>query len=177
MTAPNFSTSAQDVVAVLDSQFAQVFEGARAIRATVSRVSKAMEHPLETGVTITDHRIILPIKIELSLLLTNADYRDVYQQVADLFKQAELLTVQTRVDSFADMLIEKMPHEETSEILDGVFLVLSLTEAKFVEPQFAPLKVQEPRSSNTVQRGQQQPKAVPPERAERQGSILSQVFK
>lgn len=167
-------TNAQDVVAVLASDFSQVFQKARAIKATIMRASKAMEHPLETGATITDHRIVLPVNIELSFVLASEDYRAVYQQVRDLFKRGELLTVQTRVDSFPSMLIEKMPHDETPDMLDGVALALSLKEAQFVQPQFSALKVAQPKDSNTVQRGQQQPTEAPPAR---KSSVLGSFFK
>ena len=169
-------TNALDVVAVLKADFSQVFQNARAIKATVGRGSKAMEHPLETGATVTDHRIILPVTVDLSLLLTTENYRAVYQQVRDLFKRGELLTVQTRVDSFPSMLIEKMPHEETADILDGVALALSLKEAQFVQPQFSALKVRQPKDSNTVRRGQQQPTETPAA-AGRRTSILGGFFK
>lgn len=167
-------TNAQDVVAVLNSDFQQVFQKARAIKATIVRASKAMEHPLETGATITDHRIVLPVNIELSMILSTADYRAVYQQVRDLFKRGDLLTVQTRVDSFPSMLIEKMPHDETPEMFDGVALALSLKEAQFVQPQFSALKVAQPKDSNTTARGQQQPTESPPARKQ---SVLSGFFK
>lgn len=162
------------MVAVLKSDFSQAFEKARAIKAAVGRGSKAMEHPLETGATVTDHRIILPTTIELALILSSEDYRAVYQQVVDLFKRGELLTVQTRVESFPSMLIEKMPHDETADIFDGVALALSLKEAQFVQPQFSTLKVRRPKDSNTVARGQQQPTESPPAR---KSSVLSGFFK
>jgi hypothetical protein len=135
-----------------------------------------MEHPLETGATITDHRIILPVNIELSLILASEDYRAVYQQVRDLFNKGDLLTVQTRVDSFPSMLIEKMPHDETPELYDGVALALSLKEAHFVTPQFSALKVARPKDSNTKARGQQQPTETPPA-AGRRTSVLGSIFK
>ena len=174
MSAQTTPTGAQDVVAVLDSKFRQVFEKARAVKATIVRASKAMEHPLETGATVTDHRIVLPVNVELSLILASEDYRAVYQQVRDLFVKGELLTVQTRVDSFPSMLIEKMPHDETPEMFDGVALALSLKEAQFVQPQFSTVKVEKPKNSTTVKRGQQQPTESPPQR---KASILSGIFK
>lgn len=174
MSAVTTPTGAQDVVAVLDSKFRQVFAKARAIKATIVRASKAMEHPLETGATITDHRIVLPVNIELSMILASDDYRAVYQQVRDLFNRGDLLTVQTRVDSFASMLIEKMPHDETPEMFDGVALALSLKEAQFVQPQFSALKVAQPKDSTTVKKGQQQPTDSPPARKQ---SVLSGFFK
>ena len=166
--------SAQDVVAVLASEFTQVFPKARAMKATVIRASKAMEHPLETGATITDHRIVLPVTIELSLILSSDDYKAVYQQIRDLFHRGELLTVQTRVDSFPSMLIEKMPHDETPEMIDGVALGLSLKEAQFVQPKFSTIKAAAPRDTNTVQKGQQQPTETPPAK---KASVLSGFFK
>lgn len=167
-------SNTQDVTAVLNANFEQVFEKARAVKATIMRASKAMEHPLETGATITDHRILLPVNIELSMLLTSEDYPVVYQQVRDLFVKGELLTVQTRVDSFPSMLIEKMPHDETPEMLDGVALALSLKEAIFVQPQFSTIKVAKPKNSATVKQGQKQPTESPPAR---KSSILSGFFK
>ena len=168
------ATGSQDVLAVLNAALEQVFALARPIKATVMRSAKNMEHPIETGATVTDHRIVLPTSIELSLLLTSEEYPTVYQQVRDLFLRGELLTVQTRVDSFPSMMIEKMPHDETADMIDGVALALTLKEAMFVQPQFATIKVARPKDSSTVKRGQQQPTEAPPAR---QSSILSRFFK
>lgn len=168
-------TNAQDVVAVLASDFTQVFANARTIKVSINRSSKAMEHPLETGSTITDHRIVLPVQAELSLVIASADYQAVYQQIADLFRRGELLTLQTRVGATPSMLIEKMPHEESGDMIDGIALTLSLKEAMFVTPQFSTLpasKVARPRDSDTSKRGQQQPTE-----SARSGSILSGWFK
>lgn len=171
MTTP---TAAQDVIAVLDGNLRQVFAAARPIKASIGRGSKVMEHPLETGALTTDHRVLLPITIELSMLLTSAEYRAVYQQIRDIFIRGDLLTVQTRADSFTSMMIEKIPHEETAEIFDGVALALSLKEAHFVTAKFTTLKVARPKDSTTKDRGQQQPKATPPAR---KSSILGSWFK
>ena len=171
----DFPTNAQDVVAVLAADFSQVFPNARALKVSINRSSKAMEHPLETGATVTDHRIILPVLAELSMILASEDYKAVYQQIGDLFRRGELLTVQTRVGSFSSMLIEKMPHEETPELFDGVAVALSLKEALFVTPQFStlpPSKVARQKDSDTVKRGQQQPTE-----SKQKSSVLSEWFK
>lgn len=169
-------SAAVDVVCVLNAALVQVFEKARPMKAQVKPESKLMEHPLETGSTITDHRIILPVTIELAMLLSSEDYASVYNQIKDLFLRAELLTVQTRVGSYPDMLIEKIPHEESADMQDGCIVAVTLKEARFVTPQFSPLKVATPRDSTTVKRGEQQPKETPPATA-RRGSILSGVFR
>jgi len=174
-TAP-VPTAAVDVVCVLNEALVQVFTLARPIKAEVKEDSKAMEHPLETGASIIDHRVILPTVIELSMLLASDNYPAVYGQIKDLFMRAELLTVQTRVGSYPSMMIEKIPHEETTDMQDGVPLALTLKEARFVTPLFSPLKVATPRDSNTVKRGEQQPKDTPPA-APRGGSVLSGIFR
>lgn len=166
-------TAAADVTAILDADLVQVFERARMIRAEVLPESKVMEHPLEDGASVVDHRIILPVVINLSMVLASQDYAAVYNQIRDFFLRAELLTVQTRIGSFSNMLIEKMPHDENADIVDGVLLAVTLKEAQFAEAQFVQLKVARPRDSNTVKRGEQQPQTSPPQRG---GSVLSRVF-
>jgi hypothetical protein len=164
---------ATDVVCVLDANLSQVFATARPIKAVIKEESKAMEHPLETGAIVTDHRVILPVEIELSLVLSAEDYRGTYRQIRDLFYKGELLTVQTRTESYRSMVIASMPHEENADAFDVVMQALTLKEAQYVEAQFTDAKVARPRDSRTVQRGEQQPKAAP----ERGGSILSRLFK
>jgi hypothetical protein len=164
-----------DVVCVLDANLAQVFERARPIKATVKEDSKAMEHPLETGAVVTDHRVILPTEIQLSLVLASEDFQGTYRQIRDLFTKGELLTVQTRTDSYPNMAITSLPHDETADTLDAVTLALALKEVKYVEAQFTEFKVAKPKDAKTVQRGEQQPQ--PKAATERSGSILSGLFK
>jgi hypothetical protein len=155
LTLPNQSV---DVVAVLDADFNQVFGGARPMKATVSETSKVMEHPVETGVTITDHRIIMPVEIELSMLI-GLDYRSVYQQIKQLWRNATLLTVQTRTDSYPNMLISDIPHDETGEMFDVAPLAIKMREVLFVTPQFGALpakKVANKKQQSTVSRGEVQ---------------------
>lgn len=162
---------ATDVICVLNASLAQVFELARPMKAAVTPDSKAMEHPLETGAVVTDHRIILPIEIELSLILVGADtYRTTYRQVADLFRRGELLTVQTRADSYASMVIQSMPHEENPDQFDVLVLALKLKEVQYVDAKFTTAKVRHKKDSRTSKRGEQQPQPA------RQSSILSSLF-
>lgn len=164
-----------DVVCVLDASLTQVFEAARAVKATVTRDSKSMEHPLETGATVTDHRVILPTEIELSLVLSSADYKGVYRQIANLFTKGDLLTVQTRADTYRNMVIQKIPHEENPDVFDALNLAMTLKEVLYVDAQFSDLKVSRPRDSKTKHRGEQQPKDTGG--TAKQSSILSRLFK
>lgn len=153
---PNASA---DIVAVFDDNFNQVFVNGRPIKAIVNEDSKVMEHPVETGATITDHSIILPVEIELSLILSADEYRNVYQQIKQVFFGRRLLTVQTKTDSYRNMLIQKLPHDEDPELFNVIALALSLKEVLFVTPQFGTLpasKVANKSNASTVNRGEQQ---------------------
>ena len=157
-TVPPEQPSAADSVGVFDAEFKQLFAKARPVRASVYEAARVMDHPVESGGTITDHRVIQPIEVELSMLLVEADYRDTYNQIKTLYNSATLLTVQTRTGSYGNMLIAELPHEESPDIQDAITLALRLREAILVTVQFQalpPKAVAKPRAASTVKRGQQ----------------------
>lgn len=152
-----------DTVAVFNQDFTQLFKNARALKAIVKEQAKVMEHPIESGAIITDHRIILPIEIELSLLLTKDDYKSVYQSIKGYYLQGTLLVVQTRSGVYQNMLIQSIPHEENPDMYNALALALTLkqvifTTAKYgVVPKYPknstnkPLGVQSGTSATTSQ--------------------------
>lgn len=153
-------SASSDAVAVFGANLSQVFSGARPIKAAVTEDSKLMEHPLETGAVVTDHRIVLPIEIELSLILT-ATYRNVYQQIKQLFTDGTLLTVQTRTASYSNMVIMSLPHDEDPEMFDAIAIAVKLRQVEIISPQYGtlpPSKVANKSQASTVKKGQQQGK-------------------
>lgn len=152
-----------DTVAVFTQDFFQVFQEARAIKAVVKEQAKLMEHPVESGAIITDHRIILPVEIELSLILTPEFYQEVYKSIRQYYLNGTLLVVQTRSGIYENQLIAGMPHEEDPEIFDTIAIALSLKEVIFVTAQYGVV----PRSAKngpTTNKGAQQGKTTSPER-------------
>ena len=143
-----------DTVAVFTQEFDQVFRDARSIKAVVKEQAKVMEHPLETSAVITDHRIILPIEIELNLILLPVSYQDTYKAIKSYYLNGTLLVIQTRTGIYENMLIASIPHEETPEQYDAISLNLNLREALFVTPTGNIVPAQ-PSDSTTVDRGQQ----------------------
>jgi hypothetical protein len=164
-------TSAYDQVQVLDQDFNQVFPLARALKAVVKEEAKVMEHPLETGATITDHRIILPVEIELSFILPPGSYQDTYRQIRQFYLNATLLIVQTKSGVYYDQLIASMPHEENPDQYDALTLALTLKQAQFATTKvdYSPKNV---KQSSEVNRGAQQGKTVPTSPQE-QSAIIS----
>ena len=148
-------TFAVDYVAVFDQSFNQLFRNARAIKAVIKETAKVMEHPIETGAIITDHRIVLPVEIDLSLILASDDYQDVYQSIKQYYLNATLLIIQTRSGIYQNQLISGLPHEEDPTKFNALTIALSLKEVIIVSAQFN-ITPKNPSNSNTVNRGTQQ---------------------
>lgn len=163
-------TIAFDTVAVFDQEFNQVFKAARAIKAVVKEQSKVMQHPVETGIVITDHRIVLPIEIELTLILSSLDYSDIYKNIRQFYNAGTLLTVQTRSDVYYNQVIDSMPHEEDPTQFNVIALALNLIQVQFVKPQYGVIPKQS-KNQSVQKRGVQQTTTAPAsqESAARQG--------
>lgn len=154
------ATASFDTVAIFDQNFQQLFALARPIKATVKEAAKLMEHPLETGSTFIDHTIILPVEVELSLIPTYGEYRNVYEAMRQAFRNRDLLVVQTKTGTYDNLLIESMPHEEDPEMYDTVTIAVTLREVQLIQAQFNKLplnRVRNPANSSTVDKGQQRP--------------------
>jgi hypothetical protein len=148
-----------DSVAILTQDYTQVFNQARPIKAVVKEEAKLMEHPVETGITIVDHRIILPVEIELSMILSPNDYQNTYNQIREFYLNATLLIVQTRAGVYTNQLIQSMPHEEDPALYDTLSIALSLKEVQFVTAKYSNTPKNK-SNSNTSDRGSQQGKEV-----------------
>lgn len=149
---PSFAV---DYVAVFTQDFLQVFKEARAIKAVVKEQAKVMEHPVESGAIITDHRIILPVEIDLSLILQAPDYQNVYKTIRQYYLNGTLLVVQTRSGIYENQLISGMPHEEDPTQYDALAVALSLKQVQFVTAQYGVVP-KNAKNSTTVNRGTQQ---------------------
>jgi hypothetical protein len=148
-------SAAVDAVAIYDQNYNQLFQQAKSIKVVVKENSKLMEHPLETGSILTDHRIILPTEIEMSLVLSSTDYTDVYKSISQYYYNATLLIVQTRAAIYANQLIEAIPHEEDPNMYDALTIALSLKQILLVSAQYAPAPKYSSNTS-TQNRGTQQ---------------------
>lgn len=152
-------SNAVDVVGIFDSDYNQLFTGARAFKAAIFETSKVFEHPLEDGSSVSDHRIINPTEIDMQLFITGRDYRDIYRAIKQWWLAGESLTVRTRTDDYPNMIIVNMPHEEEPQLWETVRLVVTFREMILVQSQFQPMPARSVRRSgdqSTVKRGDQQ---------------------
>lgn len=171
--------SGVDVVGIFDSEFQQVFVGARPIKALIGETAKTMDHPTETGATVTDHRVLLPVTIDLSIILDPAEFRQVYQNIRRAFQLSTLFTVQTKSGGYQNMMIADMPHDEDPATFDTIAMALKMQQVQFVTAQFVKLpanKVRAKAQQSTKDRGQQAPKTPTASTQARSQSMLSRIF-
>jgi len=161
-------TSRIDVVGIYDGDtLTQLFTDARPMRGDIRKLARVMSRPVETGVTLSDHRISLPIQIELPLVIPSAAYSSTYQQLTQAWNNATKLTVQTKAGVFPNMIIEALPHREDPEMFDSIMLNLRLIEVQFVAPSSiaqpnapANYSPSNPQNQSIVARGLQSPLIV-----------------
>jgi len=156
------SSASQDVVGVFDQKtFNQVFTDARPMKAKVNETASVMSHPVEDGTSVTDHKVINPVDIELSMIIDSSDYRSVYKTIKQHFIKSTLLVVQTRTDVYRSMIISAMPHDEDPAIFDSVTIAVKLAEVKFATftrgrvPTVS--KPKDDKNSKTQDTGKKQP--------------------
>lgn len=126
----------------------QLFTNARPMKATIRETSKVMEHPVETGVVLSDHHIINPIEIDIPLIVTSnapgllgtltgsvaQNYATTYSQIRQAFLNATPLAVKTNVGVFSNMIIANMPHEENPDMFDVITILLHLKQVIYIQP-------------------------------------------
>jgi len=155
----------RDVVGLWRDDFKQFCALSRPMNCRVTEPTKNMEHPVESGSVITDHRVILPVEIEMSLVMDADSFADQYAQLRTAMKNATLLYVHTRTSVYGNMIITDMPHDENPDQYDTIAVSLRLKEVILVTATFEPLpprSVQNKDNSSTKDRGQTQKKDPQP---------------
>ncbi len=138
----------------------QVYVQARPLKASVRETSKVMDHPVETGVVLSDHHIINPVEIDLPLVVPAIYYSAIYQQIKADFLAATELSVKTPVNVYTSMIIADMPHEESPEHFNAIIIGLHLKQVLFevpgsTQPLPANYSPADPADQDTVQSGLQ----------------------
>lgn len=172
----SISTKSSDVVAVLNSNLSQVFVNASVIKVSVTEESQVMSHPVESGSTIEDEVVFLPTTVTLNFLLSPSSYRSTYQEIKQLYKKREILTVQTKSDSYQSLVIENMPHDEDASIYDTIAISIRLREVNFIETEYeayTPKKVRNPADASNKKTGE----AKTSDASDRYKSIASKIGK
>ena len=168
-------TETADLVAILNVDGEQVFARARPLKASISPEIKYMTHPVEKGGNITDHRVILPDIVTLSVVLEAGNYRDTYQAIKQAARSSIPFIIQTKSDTFNNMQITAYPSEEDPTFFDTLLVNVAFREIQFDAAQIqilAPDAVSNNADTSTVDRGEVQGTDATSEN----GSLLFRVF-
>lgn len=168
------ATKAIDVVGVYDIDFNQVFSDARPLKVSISDEAVFFKHPLENSTTRTDHVIFQPIKITMSMVISGEDYKNVYQQIKQLYRSQTQLIVQTKIDTYENIYIQSIPHEESPANFDSIIMNLILEETKLAVTVIT--FIPELQSDNDTKNRGQQESSTPTNAQEQKGSTLSRWF-
>lgn len=163
-----FFPNAADSVAVFDADFNQVFSNARPIRVQPRPTSRLLKHPTENGQLVPDYAVIDPITIDMQLIVEAQFYRDTYQEIKNLYQTKPYLTVQTRADTFSNMVIVDMPNDENPNMLNALSINLVFEQVLVVTStsNFLPA---DPTQVDTQQLGEQSTYPITPVASSNQG--------
>lgn len=150
-------------VGIYDNGYNQVFSEAIIEKAVVKEPSRLMDHPLESGSEITDHRIIEQIRIELSICLPEETAVNTYRTMRQAYLKGTLFSVKTKSLIYSNQVIEDFPHEENTENFNMFLLALKFRQVQFAtsvttEIPYAP---KDPLNADTVDKGTIQPSPTP----------------
>lgn len=163
-------------VQVLDGNtFAVLFNSAHPMRVAVSDEKRATRFQVENGGERSDHVVDNAVELAIEFVLSGHSARQQYEAMRLAYEENRLVTVQTRMRTYENMLIEAFPHEETPTIYDGAVLPLRFLEWREIEPEYGELQqeqVAEPRQASTVDRGAQTGAPASESETQRGSSIL-----
>ena len=153
--------SDQPKVSIADNTSgAPVFSDAVIMSIDVKPENSIFQHPLETGANIMDHVVQQPLEATVTMMLEKDVYRDTYTSIKSYFTNVNLLLLQTRTDSYENMALVTIPHEENPDIYDAIPITLTLRQMTFVSPSQGTMttdSVDSPDDSNTVLQGMKTP--------------------
>lgn len=149
------------VTSILDENGDQIFETVGILGLSAASSVAYPQHTLENGVAMSDHVIRLQDRVSLRCVLNPDDYIEVYQQIKKLFRENTAFIIQTKTDTYSNLYIENLPHEEDAK--NTVSLNLDFVEQMFQSPVVDTLpesEVENPADSDTKQAGNKQAQDV-----------------
>lgn len=97
----------------------------------VDRSSQIMRHPAENGQLVLDHAIFNPKTIVAEIAMPSYLYESVYKEIEDYFLQKKEVVVLTKLKSFKNMYVTKMPHAINPKTIDRPSVTITLEEGIF----------------------------------------------
>lgn len=123
----------------------------------VTDTARLMEHPVESGAIITDHKVFQPKRFVVTVALSEMNYSTEYAELYSVYKRGEMVTLQTKAQIYENLQIESIPHEEKVDTMCRLIFNIGLKEAQTVAASYiegaSTGGVASATNSNTVSRG------------------------
>jgi len=151
----NTPNASSDLVGIYDEDFNQLFPEARPLKMSYSETSRMMEHPIESGSIVVDHKVFMPATVEAVFIIQSEDYRSVYDQIESAYSNNTIVTIQGKAKSFNNMVLSSKLHDESSEIYDTIQVVVKFTELFIAQitKTLTVSSVASPNDSDTINDG------------------------
>ena len=166
--------SSVDIIAVFDADGNQVLVGdsprsetfgfsvgtflggqlkAQPMRGFINRDTKGFTHQLENNLSITDHRILLPIVIDMKFLIAKDKTSVIYKELEELFVSGAEVAVKTKARLFEGLYISSIPHAETPEKFNSLEVDVKFREIQVPSGtvSFSPADANQ---QDTIERGE-----------------------
>ena len=163
-------------VEILDNETLQpLWTGSDIMDVQVQETSTVTKYKVEDGTNRNDHIVHNPTEIMMRFTLAG-EVSQLFNAIKQTYTERALVTVQTRTDVYADMIVTEIPQEQAGAAMDAVMLDVRLSEWLEVVPEYGELtqaRVANPEQSSTVKRGSQATSETPPAK---QQSVLRSIF-
>ena len=174
-------------VQVLDNEtLLPLWLGSDIMDVQVQETSTVTKYAVEDGTNRNDHIVHNPTEITMRFTLAG-EVSQFFSAIKQTYTNRDLITVQTRTDVYADMIVTDIPQEQSGAAMDAVTLDIRLSEWREVVPEYGELtqakvakpeqstqaKVAKPEQSSTVKRGSQATTEAPPAKKQ---SVLRSIF-
>jgi hypothetical protein len=116
------------VIAILDEEGNQLFSTAVNINVAAIESKTFASHSLENKQVVVDDQFDNPGAISMQMILNPVDYQSVYSEIKAAYKAVTNFTIQTRVDTYTNMYLAQLPHEESPEMFNTIAITLEFTE-------------------------------------------------
>lgn len=151
-------------VEILDNETLQpLWTGSDIMDVQVQETSTATKYKVEDGTNRNDHIVHNQTEIMMRFTLAG-EVSQLFNAIKQTYTNRDLVTVQTRTDVYADMIVTDIPQEQSGAAMDAVTLDIRLSEWREVVPEYGELtqaKVAKPEQSSTVKRGSQATSETP----------------
>lgn len=162
-------------VQVLDGEtFSVLFQDPTIMRVGVTEAQTPTKFQVETGETRNDHVIEEAIEVVVYFNLLSESARDQFAAIREAKDANRLVTIQTKMSSYDNMLIESIGLDESAYVYSGAEVPVTFSEWREVSPEYGDLKqeqVAEPKQASTKKSGKQSGTTTPPQQ-ERKASVL-----